>query len=297
MGSATVSSLTLGWTDNSDSETGFVIERSLTSGSGYSTIHTTAANVNTYVNTGLNDGTQYYYRVRATNAAGPSANSNEASGTTLLAPPDAPTGLSVGSPTTSSLQLSWTDNSDNESEFRIERATAVGGPYSEIATPSANTTCYSNTGLEDATQYFYRVRAYNAAGFSTYSNIANNTTLLAPPAAPSGLTVGSATVSSLTLGWTDNSDSETGFVIERSLTSGSGYSTIYTTGVNATSYVNTGLNDGTQYYYRVRATNAAGPSANSNEASGTTLPGPAGCTNGIVGGNPHRILPHPGLDG
>ena len=183
----TTGSIDLHWSDNSDNETGFQIERSLTGlGGDFTLIQTTAAGVTAYTSGGLNDNTTYFYRVRAINATGPSLYSSVESTNTLLESPAAPSGLSVGSPTTSSLQLSWTDNSDNESEFRIERATAVGGPYSEIATPSANNTTYTNTGLEDATQYFYRVRAYNAAGFSTYSNIANNTTLLAPPAAPSG---------------------------------------------------------------------------------------------------------------
>ena len=187
MGSATVSSLTLGWTDNSDSETGFVIERSLTSGSGYSTIYTTGVNATSYVNTGLNDGTQYYYRVRATNAAGPSANSNEANGTTLLAPPDAPTGLLVGTPTVSSLTLSWTDNSDSETGFQIERSLTSGSGFVLIHTTAANVNSYVNTGLNDGIQYFYRVRATNLAGQSGYSNEASGTTVLAPPAAPSGL--------------------------------------------------------------------------------------------------------------
>ena len=286
MGTPTVSSLTLGWTDNSDSETGFQIERSLTSGSGFVLIHTTAANVNSYVNTGLNDGIQYFYRVRATNLAGQSGYSNEASGTTVLAPPAAPSGLTVGSATVSSLTLGWTDNSDSETGFVIERSLTSGSGYSTIYTTGVNVTSYVNTGLNDGTQYYYRVRATNAAGPSANSNEASGTTLLAPPDAPTGLSVGTPTVSSLTLGWTDNSDSETGFQIERSLTSGSGFVLIHTTAANVNSYVNTGLNDGIQYFYRVRATNLAGQSGYSNEASGTTVLAPPAAPSGLNVGNP-----------
>ncbi len=73
------------------------------------------------------------------------------------------------------LDLSWTDNSSDESGFKIERSTD-GTNFSEITSVSANITNYSDTGLSDSTQYWYRVRAYNGAGDSGYTNIANATT-------------------------------------------------------------------------------------------------------------------------
>jgi hypothetical protein len=90
-----------------------------------------------------------------------------------------------------------------------------------------------------------------------------------PPAAPSNLAATAINSSEIDLNWTDNSGDETGFEIERSL-DGSNFSWIASLGANTTSYPNTGLNPATTYYYRVAASNGAGNSAYSNDASATT---------------------------
>jgi hypothetical protein len=76
----------------------------------------------------------------------------------------------------SQINLSWTDNSNNETGFKIERSKNNANNFSQIATVGAGVVSYSNTGLARATTYFYRVRAYNAGGNSPYSNIATATT-------------------------------------------------------------------------------------------------------------------------
>lgn len=73
------------------------------------------------------------------------------------------------------VNLSWKDNSSNETGFRIERKTGPDGAYAEIATVAAGITTYQNPGLVKGTTYFYRVRAYNVAGNSGYSNEASVT--------------------------------------------------------------------------------------------------------------------------
>jgi len=70
----------------------------------------------------------------------------------------------------SSLRLIWTDQSTDETGFQIERKTGAGGTYAQIGTAAANATTYMDTGLLEATQYFYRIRAVNDAGNSVYSN-------------------------------------------------------------------------------------------------------------------------------
>jgi hypothetical protein len=65
--------------------------------------------------------------------------------------------------------LSWEDQSSNEQGFKIERKTGINGTFSEIATVGSNVTRYTDTEVRPATIYFYRVRAYNSAGYSTYS--------------------------------------------------------------------------------------------------------------------------------
>jgi regulation of enolase protein 1 (concanavalin A-like superfamily) len=89
--------------------------------------------------------------------------------------PAAPSGLSASAVSSSQINLAWTDNADNESGFKIERKTG-GGSFSQIGTVNANVTTYPNGGLSPSTTYTYRVRAYNGAGDSSYSNEASATT-------------------------------------------------------------------------------------------------------------------------
>ncbi len=79
----------------------------------------------------------------------------------------------------SSIRLTWTDNSNNETGFRIERAPDSGGnpgTWGEIDTTTANVTSYINSGCETSTKYHYRVRAYNGAGNYRYTDIVFATT-------------------------------------------------------------------------------------------------------------------------
>lgn len=112
-----------------------------------------------------------------------------------------------------------------------------------------------------------------------------------PPAAPSGLTATAVSSTTINLTWTDNSNNETAFIIERRIGSGS-WSVLTTVDSNITNYTDTGLTPATQYTYRVRATNGQTNSAYSNESSGTTpsieiadLSGWRGVSNVISGGN------------
>jgi hypothetical protein len=88
-----------------------------------------------------------------------------------------PSNLNASASGSSQINLSWRDNSDNESGFRIERWTGTSGTWGQIATVGANVTGYADTtGLSAGTTYYYRVRAYNSNANSAYSNEANNTT-------------------------------------------------------------------------------------------------------------------------
>jgi beta-lactamase superfamily II metal-dependent hydrolase len=179
---ASASEIGLKWKDNASNESGFRIERR-TSGGSFAQIASVGPNITSYSDSGLASGTTYDYRVLAFNDGGSSSYSNTASATTQSPapqPPAAPSGLGAAAITTSRIDLQWTDNSANESGFRVERRSG-GGSFSQVASLAANVTSYQDTGLASATTYEYRVLAYNADGSSAYSNTASATTHAPPP--------------------------------------------------------------------------------------------------------------------
>ncbi|KAA3659176.1 MAG: M6 family metalloprotease domain-containing protein [Calditrichaeota bacterium] len=183
--------------------------------------------------------------------------------------PTAPSGLAATA-NGASVDLTWTDNANDEAGFRIERKKA-SGVFMEVGVAVAGATSYSDLGLEAFTTYTYRVRAYNGAGNSNASNESSATTAQAqqPPAAPSALSVTDARNTEIDLSWTDNASDEDGFKIERKTGAGT-FAEIATVGADMTSHTDTGLSPSTTYSYRVRAYNSGGNSAYSNEASGAT---------------------------
>ncbi|MCJ7581116.1 MAG: hypothetical protein MUP98_11360 [Candidatus Aminicenantes bacterium] len=179
-------------------------------------------------------------------------------------PLEAPTNLYADAPACDQIDLSWTDNSDNEDGFKIER----NGSY--LTTVNADVIFYSDTGLLENTAYTYRVRAYNDTGDSEYSNTASATTPSCngtelPPDAPTGLTARAIGVAKIALNWTDNSDNEDGFYIYRD--SGSGYIPYVTVGPDTSSYADSQISSNTTYFYKVCAFNDEGESYYSNTVS------------------------------
>jgi PA14 domain/Fibronectin type III domain len=171
-GAVSHSQINLNWNDNSNSEEGFKIER--WNGSAWGQVAAVGPNVRSYTDFGLAGLTTYFYRVRAYNSGGDSGYSNEANATTPLAPPVAPSNLTASSAPTVQITLNWVDNNSFEQGFKIERSSGSG--WAQINTVGANVTTYTDSGLSAPATYFYRVRAYNSAGDSGYSNEAIGTT-------------------------------------------------------------------------------------------------------------------------
>jgi len=183
--------------------------------------------------------------------------------------PAAPTGLTATVQGGNAVLLNWVDNANNEQGFKIERKTGAG-TYAQIAQVSANTTTYTDSGLSAGT-YSYRVCAFNAAGNSGYSNEVTVTVgAVVAPAAPSGLAGQSFKGNTVILTWVDNANNEQGFKIERKTGAGT-FAEIVQVSADATSYNDSPVTAGTTYSYRVRAFNAAGNSAYSNEISVTVV--------------------------
>jgi hypothetical protein len=199
----------------------------------------------------------------------------------------APSALSATAISATRIDLQWTDNSGNEDGFRVERCT--GSAAACDAAPAGfafldNTTAatYSDTTAAASTTYSYRVRAFNSAAVSTYTNTAEATTPAAPvaPAAPSGLTATATSTTNVTVAWTDNATNEDGFHIERCTgtmaacdASPASFAQVAQLAADTTSWPDTGRTPGATYTYRVRAFNGVGNSAYSGSAQ-VIMPAP-----------------------
>jgi len=195
---------------------------------------------------------------------------------------NAPSGLALRVTTGNApieIQVNWVDNSANELGFTVQRATnsAFTAGLKTFTITGPNTTTYVDTdnSLLGRTRYYYRVSAWTQGGNSAWSNTANILTAAGPlPAAPSGLTVGTITRTSVVLRWTNNATNQTGVVIQRATNAGFTTGRLSTT-VNTptlTTRTMTGLRRNTTYYFRVAARNAAGNGAWSNVVTFKTLP-------------------------
>ena len=95
---------------------------------------------------------------------------------TAEAIPSAPSNLQAFSASATQINLTWTDNSSDETEFRLELRTASGTFQDSGTAIPANVTGAQVHGLAPSTTYFFRLKARNASGDSAYSNTASATT-------------------------------------------------------------------------------------------------------------------------
>ncbi len=182
--------INLGWTDSSNNETQFRIYRNTTNSKPGTTTGTTSPNVTGYSSTGLSAGTTYYFWVEAYNNYGASTAMTCSAATPATGgnPPAAPSGLVCTALSTSQISLSWTDNSADETQFRIFRSTTNSKPASASASTNANVAYYTSTGLATGTTYYHWVESYNGYGSSNAITCSAATQSTVPGGNGSGLT-------------------------------------------------------------------------------------------------------------
>jgi len=214
-----------------------------------------------YNHTGLTVGVQYYYCMSATNAGGTSGLSNTVSA--IPGPPPAPT--LWGTAGNASVTLYWTD--PVPSSFTLYWGYVWNQLTNQIQLP-AGTTTYPMTGLTNGVPYGFFITATDNGGTSPSSEVV----WLTPSAGPPAPVITSAVPgnSSVTVNWTGSSGSTYTFYWSTSPTEPFSNSTQLAAGT--TSYTQTGLTNGTQYYFYLTASNSTGTSAPSNEVS--AIPGP-----------------------
>ncbi len=177
--------------------------------------------------------------------------------------PATPTGVTATAGN-AQVSLSWTASSGATS-YHVKRSTTTGGPYTQVAAPTAISDV--DSGLANGTTYFYVVSALNSAGESGNSTEVSGAPVLPIPSVPTGLTA-TAGDTQITLSWTASIDAAS-YNVKRSTVSGGPFTTVASP--TATSDTDTGLTNGTPYFYVVSAVDSAGQSGNSSTASATPV--------------------------
>lgn len=169
---ASSSRINLAWNSSAGADS-YNAKRSTSNGGPYTTIATGVSGL-TLTSGGLASNTPYYYVVSAVNGGGESPNSAQASATTFADPPPAAPSTLTATAGKRKITLHWTDNSGNETGFKIERS-ADNANFAQIATVGAGVVTYTNSNLTSGATFHYRVRSTNASGDSLYSNTASAT--------------------------------------------------------------------------------------------------------------------------
>jgi phosphodiesterase/alkaline phosphatase D-like protein len=240
---------------------------------GYNNLN--VGNVLTQNVTGLTPSTTYYFRLRASNAGGPSGASNSIVVTTVVATPPAPVAtpaLNIGQ---TSFTASW-DTSAGATSYLLDVSTdtsfiSIVPGYGNLNV--GNVQLQNVAGLAGGTKYYYRVRGSNAGGTSGNSNIISMTTVVATPLAPVATAGTNLTQTSFTTNWSASAGTTT-YLLDVAT------DTNFTSILPADDNLNVGnvlkwnvagLTAGTRYYYRVRGSNVGGTSGSSNMVSVTTV--------------------------
>ncbi len=145
--------------------------------------------------------------------------------------------------------LTWRDRSDNETGFEIQRRRAGNKPFRTRAFVGEDVTQYLDR-VRPATVFVYRVRAFNDADASPWSNecFVNRT----PPSKPISVNAHLIGLTTARVTWDDRSRRERGFRIQRR-SEGTGFGTIAEVEAGTEEYIDNTLAPGTVYVYRVRA--------------------------------------------
>ncbi|HTZ84287.1 MAG TPA: glycoside hydrolase family 44 protein [Candidatus Acidoferrales bacterium] len=219
-------------------------------------------------------------------ACGGSGSGGNAGGGGQGNPPATPTGVSATAGN-QQVSLTWTASATATS-YHVKRGTTTGGPYTTVGSPT--TTSYTDSRLTNGTAYYYVVSAVNSNGESgNSSEVSSTPTGGNPPATPTGVsaTAGNQQVS---LTWTVSATA-TSYHVKRGTTTGGPYTTVGSP--TTTSYTDSGLTNGTAYYYVVSAVNSNGESGNSSEVSATPVAASTAVQATInVLANRHTISPY-----
>ena len=237
------------------------------SGATYSAL-SPADSTSPIVITGLTNGTQYYIKLKAVNAAGDSSASNQLDGTPAVVPA-APTITAVTSGDTT-LTVTWTNGSNGGSPITgYQFSTDGGATWSSTLSSSSVSSPHTITGLSNGATYYAQVRAVNSIGPGVASSELGGT----PRGAPLAPTITSITAGDgyLDVAFTEGSNNGGAVTNFQYSTDGGSTFTALSPADNTSPIRISGLTNGTSYNVKIKAVNSVGAGTESSQESGTPL--------------------------
>jgi len=249
--------ITLDWTPSAGAST-YTVYRKV-SGELAFTEFATGVVAPPFIDTGLTNGTRYYYQLRAFGGGTQSGISATVSAVPLPPPPAAPP-VVTAVPGNARVTLTWSALPDATS-YKIYRSTT--GTFDGPAIASTTSTTFKNTGLVNGTMYYYTVAGRNMGGEGPRA-----TTVSATPVAPPPTPVDVAAAAgdkSVTLSWTPSAGADGYKVYRGTITNRQATTPVAT--VTGSPFVDLTVVNGPTYFYKVAAYNLGGDSLKSLEVS------------------------------
>lgn len=164
------------------------------------------------------------------------------------------------------IRIQWTDNSDDETGFEIMRSPSAGGQYVAVGRTGPNKNFFTDSALNSATTYYYKVRSVGSASESPYTSEVFETTQAAPgtPLAPTELEAENSSPTFISLNWIDNSNNESSLQLWRSSNDKNTFELISTLQPNSNSYTDQAVTPYAKYFYYVIGVNDNGNGVSSD---------------------------------
>lgn len=262
LGSTTVTTkaaynkITVSWTKVAGAS-GYDVLRSTTSGKGYKTVKTvTSGSTASYADSGVTFNKTYYYIIKPYRmVGGKKVYADQSAQKSQKVMPATPTISKVSRKSATSLKITW-NKVNGASGYALYRSTSENGKYTKIATiKKGKTVSYTDKKKSCGKTYYYKVRAYRTVKkknyYSSYS--AAKAGCATPGKVSWNMKKASYNATSITLKWKKVPEA-TGYVVYRSTSKNGTYEAVKTITKNSTlKWKNSGLANGTNYYYKIRS--------------------------------------------
>ncbi len=282
------STIQLTWDDNSNTEDGFVIERTNPASGNFERLAVLPRNTVEYFDIDLSPLTTYKYKVASFKSSSISAYSNIVTVSTFGEDVPAPSNLEATyRPIKKAVIINWSDNTFLENGTIVERKETINGEFEVIGSTASDVNTYSDSLIVENQLYYYRARFTTTEGFKTkYSNVDTAFVYDAPPNAPTNLKITKFSDTLYGLWWDDNSTDEEGFELWRK-TGNNGTYVLHKELLPNTTAFNDNVVAGVVYYYKIRAFrnptfSGFSNEVNSEEGSGGRYPAPTKLSYNII---------------